>query len=280
MPISKTYSKYIEYFSRIAVVIITGGSSGIGYSIIKTILNINPNLILCNLSRSKPEIFLGKNGSHYPVDLCDSQALAETVQAIKKRIREAPKGELLLVNNSGFGDYGRFSDLETSKQLSMIDLNVRAVVDMTSRLLPQMLNRGGTIVNVASIAAFQPTPFLATYGATKAFVRNWSLALSEDLRGTKVRALVVCPGPTRSNFFKAAGFKNPPMRKGGALSLDMTCEEVAEQTLSAVAQNRPLVVNGWKNSCIALFCSKMPLLAINRIGAFILRKMRLEQHKK
>ena len=280
MPISNTYSKYIEYFSRIAVVIITGGSSGIGYSIIKTILNINPNLILCNLSRSKPEIFLGKNGSHYPVDLCDSQALAETVQAIKKRIREAPKGELLLVNNSGFGDYGRFSDLETSKQLSMIDLNVRAVVDMTSRLLPQMLNRGGTIVNVASIAAFQPTPFLATYGATKAFVRNWSLALSEDLRGTKVRALVVCPGPTRSNFFKAAGFKNPPMRKGGALSLDMTCEEVAEQTLSAVAQNRPLVVNGWKNSCIALFCSKMPLLAINRIGAFILRKMRLEQHKK
>lgn len=280
MPISKTYSKYIEYYSRIAVVIITGGSSGIGYSIIKTILNINPNLILCNLSRSKPEIFLGKNGSHYPVDLCDSQALAETVQAIKKRIREAPKGELLLVNNSGFGDYGRFSDLETSKQLSMIDLNVRAVVDITSRLLPQMLNRGGTIVNVASIAAFQPTPFLATYGATKAFVRNWSLALSEDLRGTKVRALVVCPGPTRSNFFKTAGFKNPPMRKGGALSLDMTCEEVAEQTLSAVAQNRPLVVNGWKNSCIALFCSKMPLLAINRIGAFILRKMRLEQHKK
>lgn len=280
MPISKTYSKYIEYYSRIAVVIITGGSSGIGYSIIKAVLSINPNLILCNLSRSKPEIFLGKNGSHYPVDLCDSQALAETVQAIKKRIREAPKGELLLVNNSGFGDYGRFSDLETSKQLSMIDLNVRAVVDITSRLLPQMLNRGGTIVNVASIAAFQPTPFLATYGATKAFVRNWSLALSEDLRGTKVRALVVCPGPTRSNFFKAAGFKNPPMRKGGALSLDMTCEEVAEQTLSAVAQNRPLVVNGWKNSCISLFCSKMPLLAINRIGAFILRKMRLEQHKK
>ena len=281
MPFSKTYSsKYIEYFSRFAVAIITGGSSGIGCSIIKAIISINPDLILCNLSRSKPEIFLGKNGSHYPVDLSDSQALAEKIQAIKERIREAPKGELLLVNNSGFGDYGRFSDLEISKQLSMIDLNVRAVVDMTSRLLPQMLNRGGAIVNVASIAAFQPTPFLATYGATKAFVRNWSLALSEDLRGTKVRALVICPGPTRSNFFKAAGFKDPPMRKGGALSLDMTCEEVAEQTLSAVAQNRSLVVNGWKNYTIALLCSKMPLLAINRIGAFILRKMRLEQYKK
>ena len=280
MPISKTSTKHLEYFSRLRVIIITGGSSGIGCSIIKAILSINPDLLLCNLSRSKPEIYLGKNGVHYPVDLCDAQALAETAEAIKKRICDAPRGEVLLVNNSGFGDYGRFSDLEMSKQLSMIDLNVRAVVDMTSRLLPQMLERGGTIVNVASIAAFQPTAFLATYGATKAFVRNWSLALSEDLRGTKVRALVVCPGPTRSNFFKAAGFKNPPMRKGGALSLDMTCEEVAEQTLSAVAQNRTLVVNGWKNYIIALFCSKMPLLAINRVGALLLRKMRLEQHKK
>ena len=280
MPISKTSTKHLEYFSRFCVIIITGGSSGIGCSIIKAILSINPDLLLCNLSRSKPEIYLGKNGVHYPVDLCDAQALSDTVEAIKKRIHDAPRGEVLLVNNSGFGDYGRFSDLETSKQLSMIDLNVRAVVDMTSRLLPQMLERGGTIVNVASIAAFQPTPFLATYGATKAFVRNWSLALSEDLRGTKVRALVICPGPTRSNFFKAAGFKNPPMRKGGALSLDMTTEEVAEQTICAIANERTLVINGWKNSCIALFCSKMPLLAINRIGAFILRKMRLEQHKK
>ncbi len=236
--------------------------------------------MLCNLSRTRPEIFLGKNGIHYPVDLCDAKALGETVKAIKKRIYEAPKGEILLINNSGFGDYGKFSELESYKQLSMIDLNIRAVVDLTARLLPKMLDTGGTIVNVASIAAFQPTPFLATYGATKAFVRNWSLAISEDLRGTKVRALVVCPGPTRSNFFKAAGFKDPPMRKGGALSPDMTCDEVAEQTLSAVAQNRTLIVNGWKNSCIVFFCSKMPLVVINRIGAFILRKMRLEQHKK
>ncbi len=280
MPILKTSTKHLEYFSRFSIVIITGGSSGIGRSIIKAIISLDPDLLLCNLSRSEPKIFLGKNGIHYPVDLCDEKALALTVKAIKKRIRDAPKGEILLVNNSGFGDYGKFSDLESSKQLSMIDLNIRAVVDLTARLLPEMLDKGGTIVNVSSIAAFQPTPFLATYGATKAFVRNWSLALSEDLRGTKVRALVVCPGPTRSNFFKAAGFKDPPMRKGRALSLNMTCDEVAKQTLSAVAQNRTLIVNGWKNNCIAFFCGKMPLLAINRTGAFILRKMRLELHKK
>ncbi|MDP4694598.1 MAG: SDR family NAD(P)-dependent oxidoreductase, partial [Opitutales bacterium] len=111
----------------------------------------------------------------------------------------------------GYGDYGRMPDLDIGKQLNMIDLNVRAVVDLTTRLLPQLLERGGAIVNIASTSAFQPTPFLATYGATKAFVLNWTLALNEDLRGTSVRALAICPGPTRSNFYKSAGFESPPM---------------------------------------------------------------------
>ena len=143
--------------------------------------------------------------------MSDAQALAEASETLKARIESAPEGKVLLVNNSGVGDYGRFPDLEIRKQLSMIDLNVMAVVDLSSRLLPVILPRGGTIVTIASTAAFQPTPFLATYGATKAFVRNWSLALNEDLRGIKVRTLTVCPGPTRSNFFKAAGFETLPM---------------------------------------------------------------------
>jgi len=231
---------------------------------------------LCNLSRSKPEIFLGENGSHFPVDLCDPEALAETAEILLSRIRAAPPGEVLLVNNSGFGDYGQMPDLDIGKQLSMIDLNVRALVDLSARLLPAMLGRGGVVVNIASTAAFQPTPFLATYGATKAFVRNWSLALNEDLRGTKLRALAVCPGPTRSNFFKAAGFDTPPMDKG----LDMTPEEVAARTLNAVAAGKSMTVTGWKNRCIAFFGGKLPIVAVTRIGGMILRKMRLEQHRK
>lgn len=271
--------KHSKYFNRFSVIIVTGGSSGIGCSIIKAIQKIVPEAHLCNLSRSKPDIFLGKNGQHYSVDLSDSSTLAEVATELEAKIEAAPAGEILLVNNSGFGDYGRMPDLEIDKQLSMIDLNVRAVVDLTARLLPELLKRGGTIVNIASTAAFQPTPFLATYGATKAFVRNWSLALNEDLRGSKVRALAVCPGPTRSNFFKAAGFDTPPMDGGANKSLDMTSEEVARLTLDAIAKERALLVTGWKNRCIAFFGSKMPLLAVTQMGAFILRKLRLEQHK-
>jgi len=272
--------KHSEYFNRFTVIIVTGGSSGIGCSIIKAIQKLNPDACLCNLSRSKPDIFLGNNGKHYPVDLSDSAALSEIAETLRARIESAPAGEVLLVNNSGFGDYGRMPDLNIDKQLSMIDLNVRAVVDLTARLLPSMLERGGVVVNIASTAAFQPTPFLATYGASKAFVRNWSLALNEDLRGTKVRTLAVCPGPTRSNFFKAAGFHSPPMNKGAGGGLDMTADEVADYTLRAIARRKSLVVTGWKNRCIAFFGSKMPIVAVTRIGAIILRKMRLEQHKK
>lgn len=271
--------KLSKYFNRFSVIIVTGGSSGIGCSIIKAIQKLTPEVHLCNLSRSKPDIFLGSNGAHYSVDLSDSVALAAVCQQLQGKLESAPDGEVLLINNSGFGDYGRLQDLEARKQLNMIDLNIRAVVDLTAQLLPNMLRRGGTIVNIASTAAFQPTPYLATYGATKAFVRNWSLALNEDLRGTKVRALAVCPGPTRSNFFKAAGFDTPPMNQGANKGLDMSTDEVAARTLHAIAKEQSLLVTGWKNNCIAFFGSKMPIVAVTRIGGMILRKMRLEQHK-
>lgn len=272
--------KHSKYFDRFSVIIVTGGSSGIGCSIIKAVLKLIPNGVVCNLSRSKPNIFLGPNGIHLPVDLSDSSAIAEVAASLDEIIAEAPTGEVLLVNNSGFGDYGCLQDLDIHKQLQMIDLNVRAVVDLSARLLPTMLQRGGVIASIASTAAFQPTPFLATYGSSKAFVRNWSLALNEDLRDTKVRALAVCPGPTRSNFFKAAGFDSPPMDKGANKCLDMTSDQVAEMTIEAIAKQRALVVTGWKNKCIAFFGSKTPLVPVTAICAKILRKMRLEQHKK
>lgn len=271
-------TKDIAYLKGFSLMIITGGSSGIGCSIIKAIRTVVPNIWVCNISRSKPAFFLGEFGSHQCLDLNDADALARTAEELLKRVTAAPPGKILLVNNSGFGDYGRLPDLDRAKQLRMIDVNIRAVVDLTTRLLPALMIRGGTVVTIASTAAFQPTPFLATYGATKAFVRNWCLALDEDLRGTGVRTLTVCPGPTRTNFFKAAGFTKPPIQSGAA-SLDMTADEVAFFTLRGIVREKTLVVTGWKNRAIAFFGSKLPIVWITRIGARILRKLRLEQHR-
>lgn len=269
-----------EYINRASVIIVTGGSSGIGCSIIKAIQTVGTKARVCNLSRQKPDVLLKNNGVHISTDLTDAGALAAAAEQLKGIIDEAAPGEVLLFNNSGFGDYGKFADLDHGKQLNMIDLNVRAVVDLSTRLLPQMLLRGGVVVNIASTAAFQPTPYMATYGATKAFVLNWTLALNEDLRGTSVRALAVCPGPTRSNFFKAAGFDQPPMNSGANATLDMTADQVADYTLAALVSGKSLLVTGWKNKCIAFFGSKTPIVAVTRIGGMILRKLRLEQHTK
>ena len=268
-----------EYLKHTSVIIVTGGSSGIGCSIIKAIKNLAPTSTLCNLSRSKPGDFFDQHGIHIATDLSDSKAVAAAAAQLNIIIAEAEAGEVLLINNSGFGDYGRLQDLNRTKQLQMIDLNVRAVVDLTAHLLPQMLERGGCVVNVASTAGFQPTAYLATYGATKAFVLNWTLALGEDLRGTKVRTLAVCPGPTRSNFFKSAGFETPPMQEGASLTPDMTSEQVADLTLQALAKGKSLLVTGWRNKLIAFFGSKFPIIVVTRVGAAILRKMRLETHQ-
>ena len=216
---------------------------------------------------------------HVPVDLTDPADLGAAAEQLKAIVAAAAPGEVLLFNNSGFGDYGCLQHLSAAKQLGMIDLNVRAVVDLTLRLLPQMLERGGAVINIASTAGFQPTPYLATYGATKAFVLNWTLALNEDLRGTQLRALAVCPGPTRSNFFRAAGFATPPMDAGGSSGLGMSAEQVADLTLNALAGGQSLLVTGWRNQLIALFGSKCPLRMVTRLGGALLRKMRLEKHQ-
>ncbi len=264
-----------------SVIIITGGSSGIGSALIKAIIKLRPDIFVCNLSRSKPDFFLGEQGVHLPTDLADSQQLADSAAAINELLTDAAPGEVILINNSGFGDYGAQFEADPAKQLRMIDLNVRAVVDLTTRLLPQLLDRGGAVINIASTAAFQTTPYMATYGATKAFVLSWTLGLNEELRGSKVHAMAVCPGPTRSNFFKAAGFEVPPMQGQGLNAwLDMTADKVADYTLQGLAQRKTMVVTGWKNNLIAFFGSKAPKVLGTRLGGAILRKMRLELHKK
>jgi short-subunit dehydrogenase len=186
---------------------------------------------------------------------------------------------VLLINNSGFGDYGPFAELEGDKQLNMIDLNVRAVVDLTSRLMPQICERGGAVMTIASTAAFQATPQMATYGASKAFVLSWSLALNEELRGSGVHALAVCPGPTRSNFFKAAGFTSPPGEGGLNGWLDMTAEEVAALSLRALAKRRAVVVTGWKNCLIASLYRFVSKERCAMIAGAAMRKLRLEQFR-
>jgi hypothetical protein len=138
--------------------------------------------------------------------------------------------------------------------LGIIDVNIRAMVEVTGRLMPTLKARGGAIINIASTAAFQPTPFMATYGASKAFVLHWSLALREELRGSGVHVLAVCPGPTATGFGSRAGVKEGSVPGG----VGHTPDDVVEISLHALAARRSMVVCGWKNRFVAVFASLLP----------------------
>lgn len=256
------------------IIIITGASSGIGKALLEapTFSNMPEPVRIFNLSRQKPDIFLKKKGlTHIECDLQDYLQLSQGVGQVRNQIAEEKlTGPVLLVNNSGIGSYGKFAKLDPEHEQGMLRLNVLAPVAVAHAFLPLLKEHGGAMVNVASTASFQPTPFLASYGASKAFLRHWSLSIGEELRGSGVHVLCVCPGPTSTNFFKNAGFSKPILRDG----FGQTAAEVAEAIWEALRKRKRLVVTGWKNKVIAAVASKLPIGFITWLSGAILRRIR------
>lgn len=259
-----------------SAVIITGGSSGIGKSFINLMAKLRPELRFCNLSRRKPDINNPKlNLRHVPCDLSKPGQVNTSLPEITQFIREAPPGKVLLINNSGFGIYGNFPGKGADEQVEMVDVNVRAVVQMTAALLPLLLERGGVVMTVASTASFQPTPYLAVYGASKAFVLHWSLALNEELRGTGVSALAVCPGPTSTEFFVRAGLEARTSPGG----FNETSDQVVLNSLKAMASGKAMVVSGWTNKLMAASASLVPKALVARMAAKVIARYRMSRVK-
>lgn len=265
--------KTSTFAHKITAVIVTGGSSGIGECFIQQLHTLNPEISFCNLSRTEPGLISEKSLKirHFPCDISSPQSLAETFPALEQHLDlQGGSGEILLINNSGFGCYGPSQDLDPARQLQMLDLNIRGLVHLTTLLLPRMLKSGGVILDVASTSAFQPTPRLSAYGASKAFVLHWNLALGNDLRGTRVRTLCLCPGPTATNFFRAAGFEESPVAGYG-----QTTAEVVSETLCALAKGKRLVVTGRLNKLMAALGPRfLPKTTLTRIAGAILARIR------
>jgi short-subunit dehydrogenase len=189
-------------------------------------------------------------------------------------LEETQKRELtidMLVNNAGFGSMGDFAKLDLPTELEIIDLNVKSLVDLTYRFLaPMRERRQGTIINVASTAAFQGVPFMATYAATKAFVLSFSEALSEENRQHGIRVLALCPGVTDTNFFAASKIDRPPMRTV------QTAEEVVDTALRGLARGKSVVISGWANWFVVEAERVVPRSVVTKVAAKALRS-RFEQ---
>ena len=225
--------------------LITGASSGIGEAFARRLAARGHNLLL--VARSEEKLAglcneLGRSASiraqFVALDLSERDAPAELFDETHKRAVEID----FLINNAGFGSMGDFVELDLARELNIIDLNSRALVEITHRFLqPMRGQKRGTIINVASTAGFQPVPFMATYAATKAFVLSFSEALWEENRPHGIQVMALCPGVTDTNFFQASRMDRPPAR------VSQTPEQVVDTALRALKRRKGSVISGWTN---------------------------------
>ena len=232
------------------VVVVTGASSGIGEALARRIARDRRNLVLVarradRLATLAQELAKahGIEAVTLPCDLMAPDGPASLVAELDRRGLEVE----WLVNNAGFGTFGRFHELPVERELDEIHLNVRAPVALAGLLLPGMVRRRrGAVVNVASVAGFGPMGLNATYSATKAFLIAFSEALAVDVEGTGVEVLCVCPGFTRTEFQEKAQIDTAQVPG----FVWMTAEEVADQAVAAVGK-RTVLVNGLLNRMMA-----------------------------
>jgi short-subunit dehydrogenase len=176
----------------------------------------------------------------------------------------------LLVNNAGFGTFGKFADLAREVEAQELRLNVVALMRLCHAALPGMVERGTSgIINVSSLACYQPTPLNATYGATKAFVTSFSHALHEEVRGTGVNVMVLCPGFTRTEFQERAGFDSSAVPS----FLWQSPEAVVAAALRMYENGRAVCIPGPLNQAGAVFSSALPAGITRRLAAAVVGRV-------
>ena len=228
--------------------LVTGASGGIGRSIALTLAKRGYNLLLVSRSTTELELLaetLKKDYSvqavYYTADLAGTKGIDDVVQWIK----DLNYPLSILVNNAGFGLWGKFAELSLDTQLQMLRLNIDAVVSLSHQLLPLLSKqKQAYILNVASTAAYQAVPTLALYSASKAAVLSFSRALRYELRKGPVSVSCLCPGPTDTGFAKRAG-----MDKLADLAekFNMSPDEVANVAVKGLFAKKAEIIPGTLN---------------------------------
>jgi len=252
--------------------LITGASSGIGAAFATTLAAAGCDLILVARSADKlnalAQQLAQQHGRRVEVVVADL-AKASPGAELKKVVEKLGLQVDLLINNAGFGTTGPFETLDPGREQEEIRLNTGAVVDLSRSFLPPMLRAGsGAIINVASMAAFQPLPYMAVYGATKAFVWSFSDALWGECRGRGVHVMAVCPGPVDTAFFEATGDAHlrDTVPKGSVVS----AQTVVDETLRGLRRRNRLVIPGALSKASSVFTrlAPRPLLTL-AVGKFM-----------
>jgi len=246
--------------------LVTGASTGIGADLAECFASDGYDLVLVARTESALRQVADRLAAAYRVLATPIVADLQSIGGGTRLAAEiAGRGMSVdvVVNNAGYGVAGAFERSEGSAQLGMIDLNDRALVELTHIYWPRMLaNRRGGVLNVASTAAFQPGPLMAIYYASKAFVLSFSEALWEEARDTGVNVSCLCPGPTVSKFRERAGTGKVRLSKAGT---PMPSMSVARMGYEAWQANRRVIVTGTRNRLMASLVPFMPRTAVLRL---------------
>ena len=241
-----------------AVALITGASGGIGADLARVFARHGHDLALVARSADKLNALaneLVRDGRPRPIVIVCDLAAHDAADHVAAVLGAEDARVAFLVNNAGFGLLGQVATLDPREQLGIVDLNIRSLLDLTLRFLPDLRAARGRILNVASIASFMPGPGMAVYYASKAFVSAFSRALTEELKASGVGVSVLHPGVTSTGFQTRAGFHKAPAlsKMPGAPSLS-----VAEAGYSGLMAGRRTIVPGLGNKASALILPLVP----------------------
>ena len=249
--------------------LVTGASSGIGADLARSLARRGHGVVLVArrvelLERLADELTdaQGIRAEVLSCDLGDADARAQMVE----RIADLGLTVDVLVNNAGFGSGGRFVELDREREVEMVRVNAEAVVDLCGRYVPEMVRAGeGAVLNVASIAGFQPLPRQATYAATKAFVVSFTDALHAELHGTGVTVTCLCPGPVETEFSDTAGIGEAA--EGTPSFIWTQSDEVAEDGVKGLERGKRQAIPGALNRASAMGGQHVPRGIFLRLGS-------------
>ncbi len=248
--------------------LITGASSGIGKAFAKLCAMQGWDVVLVSRNEDKLRTVAQSLNVQCTIMPCDLSKPGSPA-ALCKELENSGVQVGILINCAGFGSHGPFASLDLEKELNMIDLNVRAVIALTGLLLPKMIERGsGRILNVASTAAFEPGPFMATYFASKAAVLSFSEALWAETRGTGVSVTCLCPGPTNTKFDERADLENSELFSKKLASPEV----VALIGMRALLAGKRIQIVGFKNQCMVLLAKILPRRLVLAGSTVLLKK--------
>ena len=252
-------------FKEKKTALITGASSGIGHEFSKLFAEDGYNLVLVARNKQRLKQLADELERKFGISVLTISKDLSVVTAPEEIFNELQQESIyidILVNNAGFNVYGSFSGTDLMEELQMIQVNLVSLTHLTKLFLPGMLRKGhGKILNVGSTGSFGPGPFNAVYCATKAFVLSFSEAIAEELQGTGIAVTALCPGATKTEFFKRANMVDINLLKRGV----MDAKTVAEIGYNSLMEGERLVIAGTNNKLMIFLIRFMPRKMITKM---------------